>query len=189
MAGRVISWADIVMVLLYKIGAKNIVPRLPIFVQLFQSSISVCRIFIRIHESTVSNPCRIRLILIQVYSFKLMDVRLILIQVYSSELMIFTLNFNHPINRYYNRIRTYFIGSLQWHHNERDGVSDHQPRDCVLNPLFRCRSKKISKLRVTDLCQWPVNSPHKGPVTRKMFPFDDVIRWITCFSHGNPYDQ
>ena len=24
---------------------------------------------------------------------------------------------------------------------------------------------------------WPVNSPHKGPVTRKMFPFDDVIMW------------
>ena len=23
--------------------------------------------------------------------------------------------------------------------------------------------------------QWPVNSPHKGPVTRRMFPFDDVI--------------
>ena len=23
--------------------------------------------------------------------------------------------------------------------------------------------------------RWPVNSPHKGPVTRKMFPFDDVI--------------
>ena len=22
---------------------------------------------------------------------------------------------------------------------------------------------------------WPVNSPHKGPVTLKMFPFDDVI--------------
>ena len=22
---------------------------------------------------------------------------------------------------------------------------------------------------------WPANSPHKGPVTRKMFPFDDVI--------------
>ena len=22
---------------------------------------------------------------------------------------------------------------------------------------------------------WPVNSPHKRPVTRKMFPFDDVI--------------
>ena len=25
----------------------------------------------------------------------------------------------------------------------------------------------------------PVNSPHKGPVTRKMFPFDDVIMVIT----------
>ena len=25
----------------------------------------------------------------------------------------------------------------------------------------------------------PVNSPHKGPVTRKMFPFDDVIM-LTC---------
>ena len=27
----------------------------------------------------------------------------------------------------------------------------------------------------------PVNSPHKWPVTRKMFPFDDVIMWcIAC---------
>ena len=24
---------------------------------------------------------------------------------------------------------------------------------------------------------WPVNSPHNGTVTRKMFPFDDVIMW------------
>ena len=23
----------------------------------------------------------------------------------------------------------------------------------------------------------PVNCPHKGPVTQKMFPFDDVIMW------------
>ena len=22
--------------------------------------------------------------------------------------------------------------------------------------------------------RWPVNSPHKGPVTRKVFPFDDI---------------
>ena len=43
----------------------------------------------------------------------------------------------------------------------------------------RHRSKKTSNLRVTGLCEGnspgPVNSPHKGPVTRKMFPFDDVI--------------
>ena len=27
----------------------------------------------------------------------------------------------------------------------------------------------------------PVNSPHKGPVTRKMLPFDDVIMFIVVF--------
>ena len=69
--------------------------------------------------------------------------------------------------------------SLHWRHNDHDGVSNHQPHDCLFNRLFRCRSKKTSKLRVTGLCvgksPGPVNSPHKGPVTRKMFPFDDVI--------------
>ena len=29
---------------------------------------------------------------------------------------------------------------------------------------------------------WPVNSPHKWPVTRKMFPFDDVIMIWTLAS-------
>ena len=75
------------------------------------------------------------------------------------------------------------IVSLRWRHNERDSVLNHQPHDCLLNGLFRRRSKKISKLRVTGLCvgnsPGPVNSPHKGPVTRKMFPFDGVIMlWI-----------
>ena len=28
---------------------------------------------------------------------------------------------------------------------------------------------------VKGIHRWPVNSPHKGPVTRKMFAFDDVI--------------
>ena len=27
---------------------------------------------------------------------------------------------------------------------------------------------------VREIQRWPVNSPHKGPVTRKVFPFDDV---------------
>ena len=43
--------------------------------------------------------------------------------------------------------------SLQWRHNEYDGVSNHQPHDCLLNRLFRRRSKKKSKLRVTGLCE------------------------------------
>ena len=50
--------------------------------------------------------------------------------------------------------------SLLWRHNGRDGVSNHQPHDCLLNRLFRRRSKKISKLRVTDLCAG--NSPVTG---------------------------
>ena len=29
---------------------------------------------------------------------------------------------------------------------------------------------------------WPANSPHKGPVTRKMFPFDDIIMWRICIT-------
>ena len=41
---------------------------------------------------------------------------------------------------------------LQWRHNERDGVSNHQTHDCLLNRLFRRRSKKTSKPRVTGLC-------------------------------------
>ena len=49
--------------------------------------------------------------------------------------------------------------TLQWRHNELDGVSNHQPHDCSLNRLFRHRSKKISKLRVTGLCEG------KSPVT------------------------
>ena len=64
-------------------------------------------------------------------------------------------------------------------HNEHDGVSSHQPHDCLLNRLFRHKWKKTLKLRVTGLCEGnsPVTGefPHKGPVTQKMFLFDDVI--------------
>ena len=69
--------------------------------------------------------------------------------------------------------------ALQWRYNERDRVSNHQPHDCLLNRLFKRRSKKTSKLRTTSLCAG--NSPITGEfpaqraVTRKMFPFDDVI--------------
>ena len=70
--------------------------------------------------------------------------------------------------------------SLQWRHNGHDGVSNHQPHDCLLNRLFRYRSKAL-KLRVTGLCagKSPVTGefPYEGPVTRYMFPFDDVIVW------------
>ena len=46
---------------------------------------------------------------------------------------------------------------LQWRNNEHDGVSNHRRDDCLLNSLFRRRSKKISKLCVTGLFEG--NSP------------------------------
>ena len=37
------------------------------------------------------------------------------------------------------------------------------------------RKHQSSLAFVRRIHRWPVNSPHKGPVTRKMLPFDDVI--------------
>ena len=51
--------------------------------------------------------------------------------------------------------------SMSWHHHDgQDGVSNHQPHDCLLNRLYRRRSKKTSKLRVIGLCAG--NSPVTG---------------------------
>ena len=36
----------------------------------------------------------------------------------------------------------------------------------------------VSSAFVSGIHQVPVNSRHKGSVTRKMFPFDDVIMFI-----------
>ena len=56
--------------------------------------------------------------------------------------------------------------SLQWRHNGRGSVSNHQPHDCLLNRLFRRRSKKTPKLRVTGLCAG--NSPGTGEFPAQM---------------------
>ena len=45
-------------------------------------------------------------------------------------------------------------------------VSNHQPHDCLLNRLFRRRSKKTLKLRVTGLCVG--NSPVIGEFPAQM---------------------
>ena len=49
---------------------------------------------------------------------------------------------------------------------EAIAVSNHQPRDFLLNRLFGRRSKKISKLRVTGLCAG--NSPETGEFPAQM---------------------
>ena len=50
--------------------------------------------------------------------------------------------------------------SLQWRHDERDGVSNYRRLDCLPDRLFRPRSKKTSKLRAVGLCEG--NSPVTG---------------------------
>ena len=54
----------------------------------------------------------------------------------------------------------------RWRHSGRDSVSNHQPHHCLLNLLFRRRSKKTSKLRVTGLCAR--NSPGTGEFPAQM---------------------
>ena len=71
------------------------------------------------------------------------------------------------------------IHPLRWRHNGRDSVSNHQPHDCLVNYLFRSRSKKTSKLRVTGLCAG--NSTETGEFPAQMasnaenVSIDDVI--------------
>ena len=62
---------------------------------------------------------------------------------------------------------------LQWRHNEHDGVSNHQPYDCLLNRLFGCRSKKTSKLHATGLCAG--NSPVTGEIFAQMASYAENI--------------
>ena len=66
---------------------------------------------------------------------------------------------------------------LQWRHNEHDGVSSHQPQDCLLNCLFRRRSKKASKLRVTGLCKG--NSPMTGEFpAQRAINAENISIWL-----------
>ena len=67
--------------------------------------------------------------------------------------------------------------TLQWRHNGRDSVSNHQLHHCLLDRLFRRRSKKTSKLRVTGLRA--ENSPVIGefPAQRASYAENVSIWW------------
>ena len=87
---------------------------------------------------------------------------------------------------FFEHTTSYWI-SLQWRHNGHDSVSNHQPHHCLLNCLFKRRSKKTSKLHVTGLCAG--KSPGTGEFPAQMAsnaempPFDDVIIGST---HDSP---
>ena len=78
-----------------------------------------------------------------------------------------TLMFNSdPIHHCMHYSSNWRHMKLRWRHNGRDSVSNHQPNDCLLKRLFRRRSKKTSKLRVTGLCVG--NSPGTGEFPAQM---------------------
>ena len=68
------------------------------------------------------------------------------------------------------------IKPLRWRHNDHAGVSNHQPHGCLLNRLFRRKSKKTSKLRVTGHCAG--NSPGTGEFPAQMASYaENVSIW------------
>ena len=73
---------------------------------------------------------------------------------------------------------------IQRCHNDRDGVSNHQPHDCLLKRLFKRRSKETSKLRVTGF--WAGNSPETGAFpAQKASNAEKVSIWWR--HHVTPY--
>ena len=73
---------------------------------------------------------------------------------------------------------------LEWHYSEfimRTMAWQITSLTIVYSTIYSraCQRKhqsSASLASVWGIHRWPMNSPHKGPVTRKMFPFDDVIR-------------
>ena len=101
--------------------------------------------------------------------------------------MLCLLNFN-TLYVYVTQLK--ITAALLWRHNGCNCVSNLQPRDRLLNCSFRRRGadqrkhqSSASLVFVRGSHRWHMNSPHKWPVTRKMFPFDDVIMsesYLTC---------
>ena len=75
----------------------------------------------------------------------------------------------------------YWFKPLQWRHNRRESVSNYR-LTIVYSTVYssvdqRKHQSSASLAFVRWVYRWPLNSPHKWPVTWKMFPFDDVIMW------------
>ena len=74
------------------------------------------------------------------------------------------------------KMAAYSSMTLQWRHNEHDGVSNHKPYDCLRDRLFRRRSKKTPKLCVPGLCEW--NSPVTGEfLSQRASNAENVFIW------------
>ena len=76
------------------------------------------------------------------------------------------------------------VSPLQWRHNEHDGISNHQPHDCLRNRLFSRRSQKTSKFRVTGLCAGNSSVIGEFPAQRASNA-DNVSIWWRHHAHND----
>ena len=74
---------------------------------------------------------------------------------------------------------------LQWHHNECNGISYHWRLDCLLNRLFRPRSKKKSKLCIIGLCEGNSLVTSEFP-TQRASNVENVSIWWLFDLHSFP---
>ena len=67
--------------------------------------------------------------------------------------------------------------------------SNNQPHDCLLNRLFRHRSKKISKLRVTVLCEGISPVTDEFPAQRASNAENASIWWRHNVTRDSCYEN
>ena len=91
-------------------------------------------------------------------------------------------NCRHILNNYKLRDYVWELSgaiAIRWRHNQRYDVLNHRRPDCLFNRLLGADQRKhqstASLVLVSGIYRWTVDSSHKGPVTQKMIPFDDVI--------------
>ena len=80
---------------------------------------------------------------------------------------------------------TWMLFSLQWSHNGRDGVKISSIT-IVYSTVYsgteqRKYQSSASLAFLREIHRWPVNFLHKGPVTREILQFDDVIMFDLYF--------
>ena len=87
--------------------------------------------------------------------------------------------------QYHGDVRCQHISTLQWRHNGHDTITSQITSLTIVYSIVysdtdqRKHQSSASLAFVRGIHRGPVNSPHKWPVTRQMFPFDDII-----MSHG-----
>ena len=101
-------------------------------------------------------------------------------QKFSAELLCDKLDVSMAVND--NAMQTEYSYSLQWRHNGHGSVSNHRPRYCLLNRLFRRRSKKNMYVKknvcYTTLPQYSrLQAQHKHKINARIV-YRIVVRLI-----------